>query len=457
MSWAIRWTDAAVIILYFAVLLTLGLLRSRHSRTSEKEFLLSGRRLSLPGFIATLVATWYGGILGIGENTYNFGIQTWFIFGLPYYVFALLYALFVAGRIRQKSKLTIPDHFAERYGKYPAIASSVLLLFLASPAPYILSIGILLQFLIGIAYGWALLLATVLSLAYIWFGGFGAVIRTDIFQFLLMFTGFILLAVFAVLKLGSPVQLIRQLPVGHLDFTGGQSLQFIIVWFFIALWTFVDPGFYQRCAAARAPQVARNGILWSILFWFIFDLLTLATGLYARVALTTDQALFAFPVFGQQILPPVLYGLFLTGIIATIMSTIDSLGLISAATFGRDIWGRLTTKQGSPRSTQIGLLIMAAIAVLLAWQFPSVVNLWYTLGSVVVPGLLIPFLLTFTNIHLPPRAALATIILPVVVAGGWYIWSAVAGANPGGLEPFYPGLAASILSVIVFKRSPGIS
>ncbi len=445
MTAQIRFSDAAVVLLYFLILIILGLLRSRHSRDSEKEFILSGRRLSLPGFIATLVATWYGGILGIGENTFNFGIQTWVIFGLPYYLFAALFALFLAGRIRIKARLSIPDHFAERYGKYPAIISAVLLLFLASPAPYILSIGVLLQFLFGISYGWALLAATVLSLVYIWFGGFGAVIRTDILQFILMFSGFILLVIFALIKIGTPIQLINNLPDSHLDFTGGQSLQFILVWFFIALWTFIDPGFYQRCAAAKSPSVARRGILWSILFWFVFDMLTLSAGLFARVAIETESAVFAFPLLGQQILPPVLYGLFLTGIISTIMSTIDSLGLISAATFGRDIIGRLKNTGSSPRLIQYGLVIMALIAIILAWQFPSVVNLWYTLGSLLVPGMLLPFLLTFTSYRLSAGTIIVAMLLPVLISGVWYFSGNITGVYPFGLEPFYPGLLVSII------------
>ena len=59
------------------------------------------------------------------------------------------------------------------------------------------------------------------------------------------------------------------------------SWQMILVWFFIASWTFVDPGFYQRSAAARDPATARRGILISIGLWFVFDLLTTTAGLYA--------------------------------------------------------------------------------------------------------------------------------------------------------------------------------
>ena len=87
---------------YVTLLLWLGFYKSSKIE-DEKDFILAGRKLSMPGFIATLVASWYGGILGVGENTYNYGIQTWFIFALPYYVFGLLFAFFLAPLLRNSA------------------------------------------------------------------------------------------------------------------------------------------------------------------------------------------------------------------------------------------------------------------------------------------------------------------------------------------------------------------
>ncbi|MDC0235035.1 hypothetical protein OAK09_01690, partial [Candidatus Marinimicrobia bacterium] len=138
----------------------------------------------------------------------------------------------------------MPDQFHGRYGKTAGVVSALYILFLANPAPYILSIGILLQFTTGLSFGLSLLMATGLSLSYIWIGGFKAVVRTDGLQFGFMFMGFLLLLIFSMKSSGPISELV--LPVSHLNITGGASIQYIVVWFFIALWTFVDPGFYQR-------------------------------------------------------------------------------------------------------------------------------------------------------------------------------------------------------------------
>ena len=72
--------DSLVILSYFIILLILGYKAYKNTEhKSEKDFVLANRSLSLPAFIATLVTTWYGGILGIGEFTYLYGISSWVV------------------------------------------------------------------------------------------------------------------------------------------------------------------------------------------------------------------------------------------------------------------------------------------------------------------------------------------------------------------------------------------
>ena len=442
--------DWAILGAYAAGLIWIGIFRIKDQSASQEDFILSGRRLSLGGFVATLVTTWYGAILGVGENTFLYGIQTWFIFALPYYGFALGYAFWIAPKIREKNFLSIPDHFRFHYGETAGIISALLITFLASPAPYILSMGILLQFLFGINLGSALLISTIFSVIYVWNGGFSAVVKTDILQFILMFIGFFLLIGFSWNEFGSPAVLIKSISETHLDPLGGNTVQYILVWFFIAAWTFIDPGFYQRCAAAKSPVIAKKGLLISIGFWAVFDCLTVLSGLYAVVMIQTDQALLSFPLLGANILPIGVFGLFITGLLATIMSTIDSLSLISAITFGRDILWRIQRPRMDSNPIPLvrkGLVIISFLSLFLAFAVPSVVGLFYAIGSVLIPGLILPFVFTLWNekISLSERLANQWIITPVVVSLGWFGISQLSGESFMGIEPFYPGMVVSIL------------
>ncbi|TMQ71901.1 MAG: sodium:solute symporter family protein, partial [Candidatus Eisenbacteria bacterium] len=91
--------DWGLVAAYFAFLAAVWW-RGFGKRATTLDYLVAGRRVTLPAFVATLVATWYGGILGVGEYTWRYGISNWLVFGVPYYVGALLFALCFARRAR---------------------------------------------------------------------------------------------------------------------------------------------------------------------------------------------------------------------------------------------------------------------------------------------------------------------------------------------------------------------
>lgn len=79
---ALSLVDILLIILYFAAVVFIGYRSARKNKTSTDEYLLASRSLTLPVFVATLVSTWYGGILGVGEYSYQYGISNWVVFGV---------------------------------------------------------------------------------------------------------------------------------------------------------------------------------------------------------------------------------------------------------------------------------------------------------------------------------------------------------------------------------------
>ena len=446
--------DWLFISVYFGALIWLGW-KKRSGGDSEEEFLLSGRKISLPAFVATLVATWYGGILGGGEWSYQFGISQWLILGIPFYVFSALFAVFLAGKIRLNKALTIPEAISNAYNKRAGRISALPIFILVSPAPYILMLALIIQFIIGgdAPFMFYAFLVALFSVVYITIGGFSAVVRTDILQLTLMFGGFILLLAFAMKEFGGFGTLFASLPEGHLDITGGNSLQYILVWFFIALWTFVDPSFHQRAAAAKTPETARKGIFVSIGFWMLFDFLTCFCGLYAFAILGSglEQPVMAYPVLADQILPVGLKGIFILALFATIMSTLDSYLFISGQTLGRDYLVNYFPDVPPNRLTRISFLISALIGILLILLYPSVIDLWYIIGSVFIPGLLFPVLgIYIERFRISSSMVMGSIVGCTAISLGWLILGTVTAANDAtlpylGIEPFYPGLFAAIL------------
>jgi len=73
------------------------------------------------------------------------------------------------------------------------------------------------------------------------------------------------------------------------------------------------------------------------------------------------------------------------------------------------------------------------------------VRLWYMTGSIIVPGLLLPFLMTFRTHHVNSMNIIQLMTLPVMIAIIWFIMGNLNGGYPFGLEPFYPGLLTSLI------------
>ncbi len=453
MDLSFTFLDWAVLTLYFGALVYLSWDKDWKNQ-DEETFLLLGRKMTLPAFVATLVSTWYGGILGVGEYSYQFGISQWLLFGLPFYVFSALFAYFLAGKIRMNKARSIPEAVANVYGKKAGRFSAFPIFVLVSPAPYILMVGLIAQYLFG-GSGHLLIYASVIALfsvAYTGFSGFNAVVRTDMLQCVLMFAGFIVLIIFAFMEFGSFATLWNAVPESYTDVTGGRDWQYILVWFFIALWTFVDPSFHQRVAAAESPKVAKRGIYISILLWTVFDFLTAFSGLYAWAVLGPDLAnpAMSYPVLANEILPAGLKGLFFVALLATIMSTLDSYLFLSGQTLGRDLLAKYFTKQPRNRLTRISIFAAAGIGILLIIIYPSVIDLWYVIGSVMIPGLLIPVL----GVYLPAFTLKKNWVLPTMwlSIGASLVWLILGTITKDitysytflGIEPFYPGLFVSL-------------
>lgn len=470
--------DFAVVLFYFALVLTLGLRHLRRKEAQRAEsFLIAGRRLTLPFFVATLVSSTYGGILGVGEFSYTNGLATWIAMGGFFYVFAFIYALAIAGKVHAlgtaNAHFTVSDRLRDRYGNGVARLAAVFIFMMVSPAPYLVIVATLVSILFGVSFELALMVAAALSVAYIFSGGLESVVWVEALQFVVMYVGFGIIIPFAVMTYGGLGYLRSALPEAHLQPLGTLSVQYLLVWGMIALWIFIDPNFFQRCLAAKSDRTARNGILISIGFWILFDFFTCTAGLYARAALPNIAPITSYPALAEAVLPSFWKGLFYAGMLSSAMSATSGLTFLSAMTVGRDF---IQQRRGSPDDAldtgdaseasdrgdaagslvklkgyvQIGLGVTLATSLAVAYLVPSVVTLWYSLGSISIPALLLPVLTTFTDrVRVHRRWIAASIVLTAIVS----ITSLVAGQThlvggepqyPLGIEPMHAGFLVSI-------------
>ena len=420
------------------------------------DYLLAGRRLTLPAFVATLVTTWYGGILGIGEYAWRFGISTWLVFGLPYYLAAVVFALWLAPRLRRTGAITIPDLLSVAYGRKAALTGAAAVYAATLPVAYLLMLSVLIEQVTGWPAVTAVAVAAAFSAVYVGISGFRSVVRTDILQLILMYGGFLILLPVALTHTGGLSGLWNALPPESRSWDGGLGWQTVVVWYLIAMQTVVEPAFYQRVFAARSPRVARTGVLVSVAMWIAFDFLTVFTGLAARVLLPDlADPMSAYPSLAELVLSPWAAAFFTLGLFATVMSTLDSYLFIAATTIGHDFSQGSRDPQAERRITRFGLAASAILAALGALIFDSAVAVWHDVGSVVTSTLLLPVL----AIHLPPRwrpsqrGAVSAMVFAAATSCIW-IFGADAVGYPLGVEPMFAGLAVSA-SCLVIDRLRG--
>ena len=457
-----HYLDYSLVAVYLAALFVLGLVKRLRKDSSAADLIVGGRMLTLPAFVASLVSTWYGGILGVGEYSYNYGLSNWLVFGLPYYLAAFLFAMFLAKKARQSEVLTIPERLLQTYDSKTSVAGSVIIYLMTVPAAYVLMLGVLFQYLFGWPFWAGVLAGTLFSVVYVFIGGFNSVVRTDLLQFALMFAGFALLLVALVARYGGTGFLIEHLPAENLTWHGGNSPLYIATWYVIALATLVEPAFYQRCYAAKTASVARRGILVSIACWAVFDFMTTSCGLYARAVLPDlADPVSSYPALALEVLPVGLMGLFALALLSTVMSTVDSYSFLAASTFGNDIVPRLfkVAPERITFWTRTGLVLSASLAVVFAVFFRSVVDIWYAFGSVGTPALLAPVFFSFVGKRrLPAGAAFVSIVLCGGLSLVWYLsgYTHPDGAYWLNLEPIFPGLVLSLVIFTLFSRKAAI-
>ena len=433
-----------MVIAYLLLILLIGLYNYKTSRSND--YIFASRKLTLPAFVATFVTTWYGGILEIGRFTFENGIITWIIFGFFYYVAALLLLIFIAPRIHKNNINTIPGYFHKNFGYVPGIVSSIIILLLSSPAPYLMIFAVIFTHIYDMSYFYSIIIGLFFSVSYIMLGGFKSIIRTDKIQFILMYAGFIIILIKLYINYGGISFLLNNSPEEHLELTNKLPLGYIISWLLISMITFIDPNIFHRVYSAKNHKILKKGILFSIVFWMIFDFLTISTGLYASAIINSSHITTSpYLMLSDMVLSPYLQVFFIISLLSIVMSTIDSFTFTSAITIGNEI----KNKKSMKFNTRIGLLITSIIAVVICISFNKVIDIWYVFGSIGASSLLIPLIKIIFNTDYKINYPTMTLIMPAAIASVW-----IYLGYPYNIDPIFPGILSSfILNKTIHKLS----
>ena len=445
--WSLTTLDWVVFVTILIVTLAsvfYGHYLQKKSQENESflELLLMGRRLTLPLFIATLVATWYGGIVGVTSLAFEKGLFNFVTQGFFWYLTYLLFAFFIVHKVRNLKSRTLAESLEEFFGPKSRKVAAVLNFINVLPLAYAISGGVLIQLIFGIHLHFGILLSILFVVLYSSFGGLRSVVFSDLIQFFVMCSSVLLVIIFSISEFGGISFLQSKLPESYFKLTGDETLMATVVWGVIALTTLVDPNFHQRALAANSTPTAKKGIIISTCIWVVFDLCTTFGAMYAKALIPTAEANQAYMIYSIQLLPEGLKGYFLAGMLATIFSTMDSYFFIASTSVSYDL---LPAKLRNIKNYTPILFLIAIITGVFAISFDGkVYEVWKIMGSLSASCLLVPMCFAYWK--------------PGILKDRDFLISAFLGAFGVGFstiteimlyDPIYSGLLTSSFGVIL--------
>ncbi len=356
-----------LLVLYLALMVLLGWV-GRQRTHGVGDYYVGGRSLGGVAlglsFFATYAST--NSYLGFSGKSYAYGAP-WLLL-VPFAVgLSLLAWTLVAPRLREFTgvldSLTIPDFLGTRFDSPAARFVSAVLVLLASllylTAVY-KGIGNLFESLLGISYLTAVGLVLAIVVTYTSIGGFHSVVRTDVVQALLMIGAAVLLFVGTTRALGGVGALfeLSQHPETESLFQWNVVVPTSVLLgtlFATTVKFLVEPRQLSRFFALKSAREARRGIWVSTLtFFVVFSLLT-PLGMMARPLLLglsdTDRVIPELLAAGVGF-GPVSTAFLMLAILSAAMSSLDSVLLVMASTFERDVMVKLRVRSFESQSLE---------------------------------------------------------------------------------------------------------
>lgn len=397
-------------ILYFCVVIGVGIFYTKRSNKNSDEYFIGGR--SLGPWLTALSAEasdmsgWL--LMGLPGLAYFTGCSAagWTAVGLILGTY--LNWKFVAKRLRRYSEIannsiTIPDFFSNRFHDKKKIlmtisAIIIFVFFSIYVGSCFVTCGKLFNTLFGIDYILMMILAAIIVFAYTFMGGYLSVCTTDLIQGILMCCALCVIFVGSICSVGGVENVANALrdipgflsmlqnavPLKDGSFADPESISIISIVSAISwgLGYFGIPHILVRFMSIRDEKEIPKS-RWIAVVWLIISLVcAVCIGLIGRAMLpneflTQSAAENVFIVLSKILLPSFLCGIVSTGILAASMSSSSSYLLIAGSTIAKNIYKGLFNKRATDKQVMIcarlTLIVVLIFGILIALNQDSTI------------------------------------------------------------------------------------
>ena len=454
---SIRWIDLAVIVVYMAAILAIGLRFSRRQTSTERYF--TAKR-SIPGWATglSLLATLISSVTFIAyPGSAYAGDWSNLVPGLMVTVVIVLVGRIIIPFYRRVVGVSVYEYFGKRFGYPVRVYSSI-----AYACGHFSKMGFvfyLLALTVTSMTGWStervIVLVGIVTIVYTLVGGIEAVIWADAIQGFVIWAGIaICLGYLLFLPAAGPIATLEaawnshKISLGSLapDFSRPTIIVLAIYGFFYYLQRYTaDQTVAQRYLVAKSDREAWRGIAMGTLLcipvWSLFMLIgTLCWVFYKGGGGTlpsyVQKADQAFPFFITTQIPAGVAGLFLAALFGAAMANLSSDFNSLAAIYVEDYYKPFKPSSSDRQCLRVAKIVVAfagalciVVATALARSHGSALSLWYTVSAIVAGGLVGLFLLAFLVPQASGRAANIGIVASLVFTawatltlGGGKIW-----------------------------------
>ncbi len=407
-------------IVYMLAVIGIGLAFARRANKSSEDYFLGGRTLgpwvTAMSAEASDMSGWL--LMGLPGVAYWCGISdaAWTAVGLA--VGTYINWLITSRRLRRYSEkagnaITLPEFFSNRFHEKNKLimtiaAIFILIFFTVYAASCLVTCGKLFSTLFGFGYVPMMIVGAVFVLVYTIIGGFLAESASDFMQAIVMIVALLVVVVTGTVAaggLGAVIDNAKSIP-GFLDFfgiatpvtvdgvqqvvdgapqfgtAGSYGILNIISSVAWGLGYFGMPQVLLRFMAIRTEKELTRSRRIATVWVFISLVVAVFIGvigrtLYPTELLTSSASENVFILLSTNLLPAVLAGLVMAGILAATISSSDSYLLIAASAFSKNIFQGLLHRKASDKQvlviSRITLLVITAIAIVIALDENSVI------------------------------------------------------------------------------------
>lgn len=465
-----------VFLLYLILMVLIGLYEYRRTRNLP-EFYIAGKKLGALAVSFSFFATYFStaAFLGGGGTGFLLGFQ-WSAFLIFFHILFAILAWFIVAppmkRLADKhGVLTIPELFGKKFGKEVQILCALVIIFFFEF--YMVSIykgaGVLLQAMLSLSYVEALFLTAFIVTIYTAFGGFRAVVTTDIIQGIIMLFGAVLLFTTLLYSFGGfeAISKLSQTKPEVFEFgkmgptpilNAGMISPFVLsLTFAISIAQLSSPQLVVRFIAAKDQRVVGYGMILTPLIIGIFAICVFSLGPFGWLVIPKEMVPEflkdvdkVVPYMAMKTLPMGVNALLLTAIIAAAMSTINSLVHVSSTAFVRDLVQNVKAIRDSRALilTRIAVVAFALIPVAFAINPPGIiVEIVGISFSVITSAFLIPLLAMLYAKNVRKVAVIVSMLVAIAVCAMWQVYFYRIYYT----YPVVPGLLASAITFAIFN------